>query len=55
MQAEALGMFKELDEDISHLEANGEIDQATTDLLYERYKHIHRTWNSNWKDLRLKE
>lgn len=55
MQSEALNSFKELSEDMEHLERSGKLDQAAIDYCYLRYKEIYEKWNLDWKDLRFKE
>jgi hypothetical protein len=55
MQAEALNAFKELDDDIKHLEATNSLSEEALNICYLRYKKIYSKWNSTWMDLRLTE
>ncbi|EAQ63589.1 hypothetical protein MED121_00235 [Marinomonas sp. MED121] len=48
----ALTQLNELQADIQHLKANGEIEQAIINLLYARYKAIIGEVNENWLKLR---
>ena len=48
----ALTQLNELQADIKHLKANGEIEQTITNLLYARYKTIIGEVNENWLKLR---
>lgn len=55
IQADVLNGFKELNEDIHHLEAGGKLGQNEINECYDRYKEILKKWNSNWMELRGSE
>jgi hypothetical protein len=55
IQAEALIRFKELSQDLLHIETTKRFEQDLINDCYERYKEINKTWNTEWHEMRIKE
>jgi hypothetical protein len=55
IQSQALYKFKNLSEDLSHIESTKQVDQGLVNDCYKQYKEIYDTWNSEWYDMRNKD
>ena len=55
VQAEALNKFKDLNQDLSHMETTKCFEQEAINECYKRYKEIYKTWNTEWQEMRNKE
>jgi len=54
IQAEALNKFKELSQDLLHIETTKRFEQDLINDCYKRYKEIYKTWNTEWQEMRIK-
>jgi hypothetical protein len=55
IQAEALSKFKDLNQDLLHIETTKSFDQELINDCYKRYKEIYETWNAEWHEMRNKD
>jgi amino acid transporter len=55
IQSEALNKFKNLSQDLSHIESTKQFDQGLINDCYKQYKEIYDTWNSEWYNMRNKD
>jgi amino acid transporter len=55
IQSEVLNKFKNLSQDLSHIESTKQFDQGLINDCYKQYKEIYDTWNSEWSDMRNKD
>lgn len=55
IQTQALNKFRELNQDLLHIETTNNFEQDLINDCYKRYKEIYTTWNTEWLELRIKE
>ena len=50
-----INKFKDLNQDLWHMETTKCFEQDAINECYKRYKEIYKTWNTEWQEMRNKE
>lgn len=53
MQASIVNSLRQIETDIKHVEASGELDSEVLAELYTRYRHAFEEYNTQWSEMRM--